>query len=149
MPGKGERSIGELFSELTQELRTLFRQEMELFTVEMKEKATHAARDAVAIGVGGVMIYSGFLVLLAAIVLGVATFMPAWGGALLVATAFIALGFILVQKGRKDLTQMEMKPEKTTESLKETAQWAKTLRSPSSSPRRTSYASRSDTRRAI
>ncbi len=149
MPEKGERSIGELVSELTKELRTLFRQEMDLFTVEMKEKATHAAKDAVAIGAGGVLIGSGYLVLLAAIVLGVATFMPAWGAALLVATVFIAAGFILVQKGRKDLTQMEVKPEKTAESLKETAQWAKTLRLPSSSPRRTSYASRSDTRKAI
>lgn len=149
MPEKGEKSIGGLVSELTQELRTLFRQEMDLFTVEMKEKLTTAAKDAVAIGVGGVLAYSGFLVLLAAIVLGVAEFMPAWGAALLVATVFIVIGFILVQKGRKDLTQMDIKPEQTTESLKETAQWAKTLRLSSSTPRRTSFASRSDTRKAI
>lgn len=144
-----EKSIGELFTELVQEVRTLFRQEMELFTTEMKEKITHVGKDAAAIVVGGVLLYSGLLVLLAAAVLGVATFMPAWGAALLVAIVVLAIGFILVQKGRKDLTQMEVKPEKTTETLKETAQWAKTLRLPSSSPRRTGFGSTSGTRKAI
>lgn len=149
MPEKTDRSIGQLVSELTQELRTLLRQEMDLFTVEMKEKLSKAAKDAVAIGVGGVFIYSGFLVLLAAMVLGAATFLPDWGAALLVATVFIVLGFVLVQKGRKDLKQMEVKPEQTAESLKETAQWAKTLRLSSSGPRQTSFASKSDTRKAV
>ncbi|HBG05287.1 MAG: hypothetical protein A2075_20770 [Geobacteraceae bacterium GWC2_58_44] len=149
MPEKRERSIGELFSELTQELRALLRQELELFTAEMKEKMAKVAKDAVAIGAGGVLIYFGSLLLLAAIVLGLATFMPAWGAALLVAIAFIGIGFALVQKGRKDLAQMEKKPVQTTESLKETAKWAKSLRLTSSSPRRTGFASKSGIRRAI
>jgi len=149
MPEKVERSIGELFSELIHELRTLFRQELELFTAEMKEMLANVAKDTAAIGVGGVLIYSGFLVLLAAMVLGLAAFMPAWGAALLVATAFIGIGFALVQKGRKDLTQMEKKPEQTTESLKETVKWAKTLRLTSGSRRRTGFASKSGIRKAI
>lgn len=149
MPEKGERSIGQLFTELTQELRALLRQELELFTVEMKEKVRTVAKDAVAIGAGGALLYFGSLVLVAAIVLGLAEFMPAWGAALLVATVFIAAGFVLVQKGRKDLTQMEVKPEQTAESLKETVQWAKTLKPTSSSPRPTGFASKSDIRRAI
>jgi predicted phage tail protein len=149
MPEKGERSIGQLVSELTLELRTLFRQEMQLFTAEMKEMMAKVAKDTIAIVAGGVLIYSAFLVLLAAMVIGLATFMPAWGAALLVAIAFMGIGLILVQKGRKDLTQMEKKPEQTTESLKETVQWAKSLRPRSSSPRRTSFASKSDIRKAI
>lgn len=149
MPEKGERSLADLFSELTRELRTLFRQEMELFTVEMKEKVAHASKDAAAIGVGGVLLLTGYLVLVAAAVLGVAVFLPAWGAALLVATVFMVLGFILVLKGRNDLKQMEVKPEQTTESLKETAKWAKTLKWSSSAPRRTSFGSRSGTRKAI
>lgn len=149
MPEKGEKTIGELVSELTKELQTLFRQELELFTAEMKEKMAKVAKDMIAIGVGAFLIYSGFFVLLAAAVLGLATLMPAWGAALLVATAFLASGFALVQKGRKDLTQMEKKPEQTTETLKETVQWAKTLKLTSSGPRRTGFANKSDTRKAI
>ena len=149
MPVKEQKTIGELFSELTQELRTLFRQELELFTAEMKEKLTHVAKDMVAIGAGGALIYFGALVLVAALVLGLATFMPAWGAALLVAMAFMGIGFVLVRKGRKDLTEMEKKPEQTTETLKETIKWAKTLKLRSSSPRRTGYASKSGIRKAI
>lgn len=148
MPEKGERPIGELVSELTHELQTLFQQEMELFRTEILEKMEKVVKDAAAIGVGVIILYSGFLVLLAAMVLGVATFMPAWAAALLVAIAFIVIGFALVQKGRKDLTQMAMKPEQTTESLKEAAKWVKTLRLPSSSPQRTGFGKRSGTRSA-
>ena len=149
MPEKGAKSIGELVTELTQELRTLLKQELELFTVEMKEMMAKVVKDAVAIVAGGVLIYSGFLVLLAAMVVGLATFMPAWGAALLVAAAVILTGVVLVQIGRKDLTQMAKKPEQTTEALKETAQWAKTLKLTSSSPQHTGFASKSGIRKAI
>lgn len=148
MPEKGEKSIGELVSELTQEVRMLFRQEMDLFSVEMRGKAVHAAKDAAAIGVGAVLLYSGLLVLLAAIVLGLATVMPAWGAALLVAFVCIGTGIALVLKGQKDLAHMKVKPEQTAESVKEAAKWAKTLKL-TSSHRRTSFGSRSDTRKAI
>ena len=149
MPEKGERSIGALVSELLQEVRTLFRQELELFTAEMKEKLAKIAKDAVAIGAGAALIYYGSFVLVAAIVLGLATVMPAWGAALLVAAAFLLTGFVLVQKGRKDLKQMEKKPEQTMETLKETVTWAKTLRLSRSSPRRTGFAQKSAIRKAI
>ena len=149
MPEKREKTIGQLFTELTQELRTLFRQELELFTAEMKEKMTTVVKDAVGIGIGGFLIYAGSLVLVAAMVLGLATVMPAWGAALVVAALFFAGGFGLVLKGTKDLKQMDKKPEQTTEALKETVQWAKTLRLRSSSPRRQRFASKSAIRKAI
>jgi hypothetical protein len=99
MPEKGEKTIGELLSELTGEVRALFRQELDLFTAEMKEKLTALAKDTVAIGVGGVLLYTGFLVLVAAIVLGLAVIVPAWGAALIVAAGLIAIGAVLVLKG--------------------------------------------------
>lgn len=149
MPGNEEKSIGELVSKLTQQVKTLFRQEMDLFAAEMKEKVKQVAKDAIALTVGGAMLYFGFLVLLAAMVLGLATVMPAWGAALIIAALFLLVGFALVQKGRKDLKQMEMKPEQTTESIKETAQWAKTLRPQTSSPHRTGFAKTFGSRRAV
>lgn len=150
MPERGEKSIAELVSELTQEVRTLFRQELELFTAEMKDKMKLVAKDAAAIVVGGVLMYWGAIAMLAALVLGLATVMPAWGAALLVAIVIMGVGFALVQKGRKHLVQMEKKPVQTTETLKETVQWAKTLKlTSSSSPRRTGFAKRSGIRKAI
>jgi uncharacterized membrane protein YqjE len=149
MSGKGGKSIGELVSELIQEVRTLFRQELELFTVEMKEKMAIIARDAATIGLGGIVIYYGILVLLAALVLGLATVMPAWGAALLTATVLIMVGFAMVQRGRKELMQVEMKPVETTQTLKETVKWAQTLRLRKSNPRPTGFANKSGIRKAI
>ncbi|GFO64038.1 phage holin family protein [Geomonas paludis] len=147
MADKGEKTIGELVSELTGEVRVLFRQELDLFTAEMKEKLVALAKDGAAIGVGGVLLYTGFLVLLAAIVLGLATVMPAWGAALVVALGLIAIGAVLVLKGGKDVKEMDAKPEQTVGALKETVQWAKTLKFTSS--RRRGFASKSGTRKAI
>ena len=144
---KGEKTIGELVSELAGEVRELLRQELDLFTTEMKDKLVALAKDAAAIGAGGVLLYTGFLVLLAAIVLGLATVMPAWGGALVVAIGLIAIGAVLVLKGGKDVKEMDAKPEETVGALKETVQWAKTLKLTSS--RRRGFASKSGTRKAI
>ncbi|MBJ6749427.1 phage holin family protein [Geomonas anaerohicana] len=147
MADKGEKTIGELVSELTGEVRALFRQELDLFTAEMKEKLIALAKDGAAIGVGGVLLYTGFLVLLAAIVLGLATVMPAWGAALVVALGLIAIGAVLVLKGGKDVKEMDAKPEQTVGALKEAVQWAKTLKLTSS--RRRGFANKSGTRKAI
>jgi hypothetical protein len=149
MPEKGEKTIGQLFIELTQELRLLFRQEMELFTAEMKEKVTGAGKDAAVIGAGGILVATGLLVLVAAMVLGLATVLPAWVAAVVVGAAFIAAGAISVLVGRKALKHLEIKPEQTAESLKETAQWIKTLKPQKSVRRRTSFANRSGIRKAI
>lgn len=128
MPYKVDKPIGELISDLTHELRTLLKQEMELFRSEMQEKMVHFLKDAAAIGVGCVILYFGVLVLLAAVVLGVATLMPAWLAALLVATIFLVIGFVLVEKGLIDARKQTLKPEKTRETFKETAKWVKTIR---------------------
>ena len=149
MPERREKTIGTLVTELTQELRLLFRQELNLFNAELKEKMAAMATDMALIGLGVVMVYFGSLVLLAALVLGLAVFLPAWGAALLVAAAFIGVGVILVLTWRKNLVQLEKKPAQTMESLKETVQWAKTLSLRSGSRRRTRFASKSDIRKAI
>ena len=122
------KPLGELFTELTQELKTLFHQEMDLFRTEITEKLTQLVKDMAALGIGAVLLYTGFLTLVAAMVFGLAEFMPLGLSALIVAVVFLAVGFIFVQKGRKDLARMKMVPEKSTETLKETAQWAKTLK---------------------
>jgi hypothetical protein len=147
MPEKGGKSIGELVSELTREVRMLLRQELELFSAEMKEKLVTVAKDAVAIGAGAILGYTGFLVLVAGIVLALATFMPAWAAALLVAAAIIATGFALALKGSKELTHLAKKPEQTAETLKETVKWAKSLRL--GSRRRISFANKSGIRKGI
>ena len=48
-----ERSLGELFGDLTRDMGVLVRQEVGLATVEMSHKASRAAGDVAVIAAGG------------------------------------------------------------------------------------------------
>jgi uncharacterized membrane protein YqjE len=124
MPGK-ERTMGELFSDLATEMKTLVRQEMELARTEISEIIARMMRDAAAIVAGGVVAMAAFLVFMAAAVLLLGLVIPYWASALVIGAVLAVVAFVLVQKGRKDLQRAHLTPEKTTESLKETAKWAK------------------------
>lgn len=123
---RNDRSLAELFTELTHETRTLFRKEMELLKAELSEKFATVVRDMAAVAVGGVLLFGGFLTLLAAIVAAVALFLPVWLAALITGMFFIIIGFTLIRMARSDMKQLKLKPEKSAAAFKETAQWAKT-----------------------
>jgi len=126
MQGNSNRPMGELFSELGTELRTLLQEEMELARTEISEKFSRLLKDVAAVGVGAVLGLVGFLVLVAALVLGLGMFMQLWASALIVGVVFAGAGFFMIQKGRKDIENAKVfVPEKTAEILKETTQWAK------------------------
>src|ERR671912_3004275 len=67
-----ERSIGELFAELSQKTTTLVRQEIQLAKVEMTQKASRVGKNVGFLVIGGVVAYTGLLAVVAAgiIVLG-------------------------------------------------------------------------------
>jgi hypothetical protein len=115
--------ISDLFRELMSELKVLLQQEMQLFKLEMSDKASQAGKDVAFIAIGGAIAYAGLLVILAAAVLGLALFIPAWASALVVGGIVVGAGYALIQKGLSDLKTMKAKPEQTIESLKETKQW--------------------------
>ena len=122
---KDTRPLGELFAELKQETRTLIKQEMALVRVELSEKVSKRSRIWSRWVLGGVLLYTGVLTLVAAIVLGLAKFMAPWLSALLVSVVLLVIGAVLLMKGVKDLKKMKVAPEKSTETLKETSQWIK------------------------
>lgn len=120
-----ERSLGDLFSELSQDVSTLFQQEVRLAKVEMTEKASEAGKQVGFIAAGGFIAYAGFLALLAALILGLAEFMAGWLAALIVGLIVAAVGYFLLQKGLNDLKNLNPAPEKTIKSVKEDGQWLK------------------------
>jgi len=121
-----DRSLGELFGDLTREMGTLVRQEVELAKTEMTQKATRAGRNIASIAVGGAVAYAGFLALLAAIVFGLVELgLAAWLSALIVGLVVAGIGYFLVQRGLTALKEMDPAPRQTIETLKEDAEWAK------------------------
>jgi hypothetical protein len=122
---KGERSLGELFADLLEEIRTLVRQEMELAKAEMSQKAAVAGRSVAYIAVGGAAAYAGFLAIVASIVLGVSRVISLGWSALLVGIVVAVIGGFFAMKGINNLRRMEISPRQTIETLKENKEWAK------------------------
>jgi len=122
---RDERSLGDLFAELASETSTLVRQEMALAKTEMTQKAMQVGRGVGVIGAGGVIAHAGLLALIAALILGLGTFMPLWLSALIVGLLVVVIGYVMIQQGRAALKRTDLTPNKTIETLKEDVEWAK------------------------
>jgi drug/metabolite transporter (DMT)-like permease len=119
-----DRSLGELLAELSRETGVLVRKEVELATTEMSAKLKVASTHAAVVAAGGALAHAGFLVLLAAIVIGLADMgVPAWLSALIVALAVMLVGYVLVNQGLTKMRSTSIKPVQTMETLKENATW--------------------------
>jgi hypothetical protein len=121
---KDERSLGELLSELSRETGQLVRKEVELATTEMMGKARQAATGAGIAAAGGALVHAGLLVLLAAIVIGLAQIgVTPWLSALLVAVLTMLVGYVFVNKGLARVRRTSVVPTQAFETLKETSSW--------------------------
>ena len=133
-----ERSIGELFGQLTQDMTLLVRQEVQLARTEMTEKISKVTTNLVSVGAGGFVAYLGGLALMAALILAIrdlANISLAWS-ALIVGGILAIVGYVMLQRGMKELKGAELAPRRTVEnikddvqSIKEDVQWAKEQRS--------------------
>ena len=124
MPPQDNRSLAELVAELSRETGQLVRKEVELAKTEMTAKAKVAGLHAATAAAGGALVHAGLLVLLAAIVIGLAELgVPAWLSALIVAIATMAIGYALVNKGASGLRHTSVVPTQAIQSLKEDAKW--------------------------
>jgi uncharacterized membrane protein YqjE len=122
---RDDRSLGELFSELSRQTSTLIRQEVALAKAEIKEKGSEVGKDVGMMAAGGLLAYAGLLALIATIIIILAEFMEWWLSALIVSIVVLGIGGLLVQRGMSALKQTNMKPEQTIETLKEDKEWAK------------------------
>ena len=122
---KSERSLGEIFSDLTQNFSELVREEVALAKTELSQNASKLARDVVFLAIGGFIAYAGLLVLLACAVLALAFLVPFWLSALIVGLVVVIIGYAFIQKGISDLRNGALMPRQTVESLKEDREWAK------------------------
>jgi len=123
---RDERSLGDLFSDLSRETTTLVRQEVQLAKAELTQSATEVARGVGMLVAGGAVAYAGLLFLLLAIVFGlIQAGWDAWLSALVVGLVVVAIGAILVLRARESLKPANLAPRRTVETLKEDQEWAK------------------------
>ena len=92
----------------------------------MKQKGKKAISGIVSLAVGGFIAYAGFLVLLAAAVVGLSYYMWVWLAALIVGVVVALIGTIMFVGGLGRLRDIDPAPQQTIETLKEDRDWAKT-----------------------
>jgi hypothetical protein len=113
----GDRSLGELISEVTGDLSTLMRQELELAKAELQQSASRAGKGAGMLGGAGIAGY--FVLLFISIALwwaiGAATGLG-WA-AVIVAVIWAVIGAILFVAGRNSLKSVRGIP-KTADTVK-------------------------------
>lgn len=131
----GERSLGSLFRELTQEVGTLLRQEAELARAELRSKAGVLGRSAAEIGAGAVVALGGFLILLHAAVYALAPVFDSLAlSALVVGALALIVGGVLLARARSQMKAEQLVPRQTVESLRKDAELARTGTAPPSDP---------------
>lgn len=122
---KTERSLPDLFSDLTRDTVELVRQEIALARAEINQKISSAETGLVSIGVGAVVILAGLLILLQAVVNAVAMMLPPevapWLAPLIVGAVVAIVGYVLLRGGRSRLQSENLMPQRTVDSLRRDA----------------------------
>jgi hypothetical protein len=125
VPASGERSLGDLVTELARETNTLVAKEVQLAKVELSQKAAHVGKSAGVIGAGAVLAHVGLTLVAAALAVALGAVLPLWLSALLVGGALLAAGGVMAKGGLTSLRHVDPVPRQTVETLKQDAQWAK------------------------
>ncbi|GAA2569344.1 phage holin family protein [Winogradskya consettensis] len=120
-----QASIGELIGNISDDLTSLFRQEVELAKAELKEEAGKAGKAAGMLGGAGFAGYLAVVLLSFALVFGLSNVMDAGWAALIVAVIWGIAGAVLYTTGRKQLRNVDPMPHRTVDTIKEDAQWLK------------------------
>lgn len=121
----GDESVGQVVRQITADMSTLFRKEIELAKVEFRAEAGKAGKGAGMLGGAGFAAAMVATFASLAAVFGLANVMDGAWAALIVTGVWAVVGVVLYLTGRSRLREVSPKPERTVETLKEDAQWAR------------------------
>jgi uncharacterized membrane protein YqjE len=119
------RSVGEIISDVTTDLSTLVRQELDLAKTELKQEATKLGKGAGMFGGAGLAAVMTLFFLSFALVYLLDDWMPIELAALVVGVLWGVIAAVLAMTGRKEIRAANPQLPTTQQTLKEDAQWAK------------------------
>ena len=111
-------SLGELLGDVTRDLSTLMRQEVELAKAELKQSATKAGKGSGMLAGAGVAGHFVLLFLSLGLMFALGALMPLGWAAVIVAVIWGIIAAVLASIGRKELKQVKGLPQ-TGETLSE------------------------------
>jgi Putative Actinobacterial Holin-X, holin superfamily III len=117
--GPDTRSIGGLLRDLGSDLGDLIRQELLLVRTEITTKVQRSVTALVTMLAGGLLAFVALILLLGAVVDGLASAgLERWVAELIVGGSVTLVGFILVRVGQKALAASSLTPERTASSVR-------------------------------
>jgi uncharacterized membrane protein YqjE len=119
------RSLGEIVGDLSHDLTTLVKQELDLARTELKAEAAKAGKGAGMLGGAGV---AGLLALILgsfALAYLLDNWMPVELAFLIVTVLWAIVGAVLAARGRKELKNANPQLPETQQTLKEDAAWVR------------------------
>jgi len=111
-------SLGDLLGDVTRDLSTLMRQEVDLAKAELKQSATRAGKGGGMLAGAGVAGHFVLLFLSLALMFGLGALMPLGWAAVIVAVIWAIAAAVLASIGRKELKEIKGLPQ-TGETLAE------------------------------
>lgn len=115
VPAAQDPPLKDVLVELWKNMEKLLRQEIALASAELDLKAQRLKTEVTSAAIGAGLLLAGALALVAALILLLDLFLPAWLAALLTGTISAAGGLALVKT--KKPTARDLVPERTIQSL--------------------------------
>jgi uncharacterized membrane protein YqjE len=125
MDDRNGRSIGTVLKDIVGNVQQIVRSEIRLAGVEMREEAGKAGRSAALVMVGGAIAILAVGCGLIAAISALATIVPLWTAALIVAAVAGVISAVFITAGMKRMRQITMTPTRTLAALEENVPWAK------------------------
>lgn len=125
MVQKDERSLGDLVAKLASDTGILVRQEMRLVVAETRHNLSTGVDSVIWLAAGMTVALVGVLVLAAALVLVLSIWLPPWAAAAVVGIGLCVIGLPMANSGLTKLKNMEIAPDDSIASIKESTEWLK------------------------
>lgn len=120
-----ERSLSELLSDVTDEIATLFRKEVELARAETSEQVSRAAKAGGMLGAAAVIGFLDLILFSFAAAWALSEVVPEGVAFLIVAVVSTVVAGVLAMAGKKRLASVNPMPDQTVQTLKADVQVAK------------------------
>ena len=120
-----DRSLSELLSDVTGEIATLFRKEVELARAETSEQVSRAAKAGAMLGAAAVVGFLTLILLAFAAAWGLSEVVPEGVAFLVVGLVFGLVAAVLASAGKKKIASIRPVPDQTVQTLKDDVQVAK------------------------
>ena len=119
-PDPTEASLGELVTQVSQQIPELVRSEIRLAQAEVAEKGRKAGLGFGMFGAAGLLALYGLAALIATLILSLALVLPAWAAALIVTVLIFAAAGVAALVGKNKVNEATPpKPERAIDGVKQ------------------------------